>query len=380
MITKIKSILRRIKRALKGKLGYFPTHVYNDVYDYKSRCEDHNVIGIDEITSSEVFNLKLPRFSNVHLPERFEINHFKLIPKSYYSNMKNCTVGMVEFRVGVITEDNGLILDLSPDHAKKKIHPFLSYDDCRAQKTLKGKTLVLAAPAGKGNYYHWMFHVMGRLSVLKSLEKNWSDFDNIVVNKTYAKFQENSIKDFGFKEEQLVYLDNYEFLKVEEGYYPSYLYFSKAVPHFLKRHYLKDKNLSEQNVSKIYISRRRSSIRKLLNEDSVVEFLVNECGYKEVFMEDYTIEEQAMMMYNSSHVIAPHGAGVPNIVFCRENTQVLEILPYTWINVIYWIYAEFQSLNYGVYMAGEDTGDSNGYLDYSVDIESFKVFVKQNGY
>ena len=373
-------MLQKLKRAIKSKLGYFPTKVYTDVKHYSDSCDDNQVKSIEKITSSEVFNLELPKFSNVALPDRFDINHFKLVPESYFAEIDNCTVGMVDFRVGVITEDNGLILDLSPDHAKKNIHPFLSHYNCKPQYTLKGKTLVLAAPAGKGNYYHWMFHVMGRLSVLKCLEIDLDSFDHVIVNKTFAKFQENALVDFGIDAKKITYIDNDQFVKVECGFYPSYLYFNRMVPHFLKRHYLKGVNINLPSTSKTYISRRNSSIRKLLNEEELVDFLVGKCGYKEVFMEDYSIQEQAVIMNNSSHVVTPHGAGVPNIIYCKAGTQILEILPYTWINVIYWIYAEFQALNYGVYMAGEETEEANGYTDYSVELDKFQKFIKENGY
>ena len=46
--------------------------------------------------------------------------------------------------------------------------------------------------------------------------------------------------------------------------------------------------------------------------------------------------------------------------------------------MIYCIYAEYQSLNYGVFMAGEETNVANGYFDHSVDINDFKKFIDEN--
>jgi capsular polysaccharide biosynthesis protein len=151
------------------------------------------------------------------------------------------------------------------------------------------------------------------------------------------------------------------------------------VPHFLRRHYLKNIQSNTDN-KKIYISRRKSPIRKLIEEDLLVDLLVNEFNYIEVFLEDLNLEQQAILLNECSHVIAPHGAGLPNIVYCNPGTKVLEILPYTWTNVIYWIYAEYQHLEYSVFLAGDKNSKSDGYLDYHLDLESFKEFVIKSGF
>jgi capsular polysaccharide biosynthesis protein len=353
-------------------LGYRPNKVYKDIFEFQ-RSGHKSLVGLRKIDSSRLFHLKLPKYSNVALPERFHINHFKAYPDVYLAELKHVRVGMVDFRVGVITADNGLLLDLSPDHARKTTHPFLTHSDCRATKTLKGKTLVLAAPTGKGNYYHWMFHVIGRFSVLKVLEMNLDEFDHILVPKTYASFQQQSLVDFNFPVEKIVYLDNNEFIEIEHATVPSYLYFHPMVPHFLRRSYLHQK-LGDY-PKKIYISRRKSKIRKLLEEDFLVEILVNEFGYKEIFLEDLTLQEQANTLNRADFVIAPHGAGVPNIIYCKPATKVIEIIPYSWINVIYWIYAEYQKLDYHAFLTGDSNDTPNGYKDFNVNLEEFKAFL-----
>jgi hypothetical protein len=369
----IKKIIFKIKNTVLVILGKKIQKIYLNIYDYQKLNPELN-IKIQKIDSARLHHLNLPKYTNEILPERFHINVFKAYHDVYLAELQNCKIALIDYRVGVITEDNSLLEDLSPDHARKKEHPFLFYTLPKTKQKLKGKTLVLAAPEGHGNYYHWMFHVIGRLSVLKALEMDINDFDHIVINKPYKAFQEQSIKDFCFPLDKLVFIDNGELLQLENAVLPSYLYFHPMVPHFLRRHYLK--NIKTSNTSKkVYISRRKSPIRKLLQEDLLVELLVKEFNYIEVFLEDLNLEQQAILLNECSHVIAPHGAGLPNIVYCNPGTKVLEILPYTWTNVIYWIYAEYQHLEYSVFLAGDKNAHPDGYLDYNLDLFKFKEFL-----
>lgn len=360
-------------------LGLKIQQIYPHLYEYQHLHSQADV-KITKIDSARSFHLELPKFYNDTLPERFHINVFKAYPDVYLAEIQNCKVALIDYRVGIITEDNALIGDLSPDHARKKEHPFLFYILPKAKEKLKGKTLVLAAPEGRGNYYHWMFHVIGRLSVLKALEMDINDFDHIVLNKPYKKFQEQSLLDFDLPQNKLVFIDNGDLVKIENAFLPSYLYFHPLVPHFLRRHYLQNFKAQDNAPKKIYISRRKSPIRKLIEEEQLVELLVSEFGYQEVFLEDYSLQEQAYLMHQANFVIAPHGAGIPNIVYCKKDTKVLEILPYSWTNVIYWIYAEYQELQYSVFLAGDINAKPDGYLDYHLNLDKFKSFIIQSGF
>ena len=369
----------RLPWKIETMLGYRPERVYKDIFEFE-RTGHKSLLSLRKIDSARLFNLELPKYYNAALPERFHLNDFKAYPDVYLAELRKLKVGMVDFRVGLIAADNGLLLDLSPDHTKRKQHPFLSHKDCRAKKVLKGKSLVLAAPTGNGNYYHWMFHVIGRLSVLKALEMNIEAFDHIVVNKIYKDFQQQSLVDFNFPIEKIVYLDNNEFIEIEHATVPSYLYFHPMVPHFLKKHYLKNVEKSPNSPSKIYISRRKSKLRKLRQEDKLVEFLTKKLNYVEVYLEDLTVHEQAKLLYNAEYVIALHGAGCANFIYCRPGARVMEVLQRNWMNVIYWIYANFQNLEYSCYITGITGEEIKNNVDYDVDLDDLKSFLIRNGF
>ena len=77
---------------------------------------------------------------------------------------------------------------------------------------------------------------------------------------------------------------------------------------------------------KIYISRINSEQRPLDNENAVHE-LVESRGYKIIHMEDHTLPEQIEIAANATTIVAPHGAGLSNMIFARENCAIVELLP-----------------------------------------------------
>ena len=85
---------------------------------------------------------------------------------------------------------------------------------------------------------------------------------------------------------------------------------------------------------RIYIDRRSSPLRRLLNEEEIVEMLRSE-RIEPVRMEELPLAEQALLMAQCELVVGPHGAGLTNIVFAEPGTRVIEIMPSGCVNWCY---------------------------------------------
>lgn len=75
---------------------------------------------------------------------------------------------------------------------------------------------------------------------------------------------------------------------------------------------------------RIFISRAKSNGRRLVDEDAVWP-LLEAAGFERTFMEDLAFEEQVRLMDETAVLLAPHGAGLTNMIFCRPDTHVVEI-------------------------------------------------------
>ncbi len=89
-----------------------------------------------------------------------------------------------------------------------------------------------------------------------------------------------------------------------------------------------DQSVTQQKInkyfSKIYISRKNSFHRSLINEDDV-EKLFERYGFEIIYAEDHSLEDQIDMFSNASVVAGPHGAGLSNIVFCKRLSKLFEL-------------------------------------------------------
>ncbi|MBQ9539769.1 MAG: glycosyltransferase family 61 protein [Treponema sp.] len=76
----------------------------------------------------------------------------------------------------------------------------------------------------------------------------------------------------------------------------------------------------------IYISRNRSGRRRILNEEELLPIL-KRYAFKTYYLEELGLLEQQQLFASARMVIAPHGAGLVNLVWSREGTTVLELYP-----------------------------------------------------
>lgn len=75
---------------------------------------------------------------------------------------------------------------------------------------------------------------------------------------------------------------------------------------------------------KLFISRRSARSRRLVNEEEVVAALG--ADFELVELEALSIREKAPLLAEAAVVVAPHGAGLTNLLFCTQPTAVVELV------------------------------------------------------
>jgi hypothetical protein len=91
-------------------------------------------------------------------------------------------------------------------------------------------------------------------------------------------------------------------------------------------------NISEKpQKRKTYISRSDAVLRRIINEKDLVKFLRDK-NFEIHTLSDKKFSDQIELFLNSEIIIAPHGAGFMNLLFCNENTKFLEIFPKKFYN------------------------------------------------
>jgi capsular polysaccharide biosynthesis protein len=94
---------------------------------------------------------------------------------------------------------------------------------------------------------------------------------------------------------------------------------------------LRNKRATAVNFDKIYISRARQTQsapdrRRFLSE-AALEELLRERGFTIVTPELLSVDEQIDLFHNARLVVACRGAALANVVYCRMDTSIVEIIP-----------------------------------------------------
>ena len=315
------------------------------------------------IFERRLINIKPPRT----LPDediRWEFKRFykKEMPEIFVLKISN---GRVWGSKGtIITDDDYLLTDLSRDWLRnmyKNQHSVLRQIYLGKLKELKGNVAVVAT-AGADNYYHWMFDILTRFGILK-IAGILNDMDHFILpplsflKKIFIDTELPGItKRLGIPFEKLIFSDSPSFhVQAEQLFVPSLPSLigaqDKWACEFIRNLYLDNRHETTRHSKYIYLARRIPSNKRLFNEQEILTFL-EPLGFEVVECEKLSIAEQAEIFNNAECVVAPHGAALTNIVFCREHCKVINILPPSFIDSIIWTISSHLNLDY-FYIIGE---------------------------
>ncbi|TVR25574.1 MAG: glycosyltransferase family 61 protein [Nitriliruptor sp.] len=84
----------------------------------------------------------------------------------------------------------------------------------------------------------------------------------------------------------------------------------------------------------IYVSRQNTPRRALSNEQEL-EGALSSNGFKVVYAEKLSLQEQMRVFRRATSIVAPHGAGLANLIWSEQPCRVVEIFPHGMHNDCY---------------------------------------------
>lgn len=131
----------------------------------------------------------------------------------------------------------------------------------------------------------------------------------------------------------------------------------------------------------LYVSRNESKMRRLLNEEAILPAL-RDLGFDIIRPGEMPLAAQIEKFRNARVVLAPHGAGLTNILFCRPGATLIEIFPRGGVHgSMFMRIASQRDLDYyfavgdSVATVWSETNPNNA--DIVLDAERFVSFVRQ---
>ena len=264
--------------------------------------------------------------------------------------------------IAIMTPDNYLLADVSREypsplpgcdkHDPSKHQVFL--EELPPLEQIDGKVAILSTLSGNV-YFHWIIDLLPRIEILRR-GVNLAEIDWFVVNNDRQPFQQETLTALGIPENKIMASDRHPYIQAKELVVPSFAsYLGWLQPwglKFLRQVFLTDKILSKSGFpERIYVSRDNARYRRVLNEAEVRETL-EKVGFVTVTPESMSLENQIATFAHAKIIVAPHGSGLTNIVFCNLETKVIELFSPHYLRYYYWHISQLLGLEH-YYLTGE---------------------------
>jgi len=240
---------------------------------------------------------------------------------------------------GLIVTDYGLVEELMWPSAQRfmRRHSNFTLNHLPEPTKIPGRLAVIAQE-GKA-YAHWMIETLGRLALL--------EMHNIAYDYLYVsmdqRFKQETLQLWGIDLKKVIEPTNStKHVQADELLVPSLvgrkypplnheplfcLYIQPWLLEFVRNKFLSVPMLQEINRSqfskKVFISRKDTTLRRILNEDEIFALFANE-GFERYELSKMSFLEQVSLFNNADTIVAFHGSGLTNIMFCKPQTQIIE--------------------------------------------------------
>lgn len=244
---------------------------------------------------------------------------------------------------------------------------------------IEGKVGVVAGNGGHG-YFHWLYDIFPKLYLLSQNRSHW---DRLIVGHYETRFVRESLDCYGVQPEKILQATQYTHYEADTllvsslpgntGNPPSW------VIDFLQDVVQKKSDTFATGNSKIYVSRKDASYRHVINELAVEQLLCGH-GFQTVTLSAKALSQQANIFKNADVIVAPHGAGLSNIAFCKPGSVLIELFSPQYVNVCYWSISNLLSMQYWYLVGGNETAIASNNAEYrqsfSVNLDKLAAIIK----
>ncbi|CAM6054500.1 unnamed protein product [Sphagnum tenellum] len=212
---------------------------------------------------------------------------------------------------------------------------------------------AMCGHVGTRNYAHWLVDIMpaisppfvspGSVIVLPKLRTNWQrDYLKLISTPPLIEVEPS-----GSIVCDRLHLSPISLL--DSGHEPHPLRMAQIAE-------IKSKIPFDTNAKrKLYISRRDSTIRTLINEDVLIESLAKQ-GFEILTLSGMSVQDQIKAFSEAVCVVGAHGAGLANVIFCAPGTVLCELIMDNYVQWSMRILSSLVPLHYGCVVGREIGG------------------------
>jgi hypothetical protein len=371
------SFIRCMLRPIFTFFNCRPIYVIKNVNEFQK----------GKILTSEFF-IDLPETINlVELSEElYPIDYTKEkilanCSKYYLAQIRNCRY-FAHRGLDILSKENSLLpfltinedyMNLSPNY----LDEILSFTKYPKSKKINGTSLFLTTSGADSTYGEWVVHLMPKVSYMKSLGYEFTDFNFIVINEIKYPWQKDFLEILQIPKEKIIETNPNKSFLFEELFIPFGSGHSLKGFDFL-RSIAEKVSPSTQIIpaKRYFLSRKKDKWMKVLNENDILPIL-KKFHIEVLFLQDYSIKEQIQFFQESELIISPQGSGLTNIVFSNPETKFIELYARTNLNSTFQCYGYLNGNKFGALICDDEPsgyGDKNNII---VDIERLELLIKK---
>ena len=270
---------------------------------------------------------------------------------------------------------NGLLLSIRPQHnwvSALRAHPHR----LRSLPSDRAYFNLMAPIPAKGHIFHWLFNAM--LPLLAYLESGGRGSElGLIVNAAPSEIQDRSIDYLRTR----YGITAIEPVSQREAVRVRHLKVAIPVPHIpralqsplglaclddLGRFIVGGRE--SEGRTRVYVSRNDARLRRVLNEKKLMPKLKS-LGFECVALAELPIARQVALFRQAEIVVAPHGAGLAHIAWCKPGTKIVEFFPspdgprglVRNATYDYWLLSQQRQLDYRGTLAGPILTRNDGF-------------------
>lgn len=204
------------------------------------------------------------------------------------------------------------------------------------QSTIEIDNAIILNTRWSENYYHWLIDIITKF---ENVENFHDEYPVVIINGFSRGFHKETLEHFSSKF-RFIETSNEHIYKVKNLLLNKLVGTNSEKINYLRKIYLPKVNFFKEK--NIYISRANDKKRIIKNEKELI-LLLKQFDFKIVHLENLKFQEQVNLFYNANCILAPHGAGLTNLVFSNKDCSIIEILPDKKINN-YTMYQEISKI------------------------------------
>lgn len=231
-------------------------------------------------------------------------------------------------------------------------------------------------------YFHWLIDCLTRLEGIEYYQAQTGIKPTLIIHANPQEWQIESLKLLGYAPDDCIQW-NGSSTKVKKLIVPSfrreYNIISPTACQWLRQRLLSNLPNSHSTLSlspRIYLSRPKSVGRNIINEDEVMAVLAP-LGFVAYTMEELSFADEIRLFSQAEIVIAPHGAGLTNMIFAPQNLIVIDLFG-SFGTPCFFALAQALGFHYGCLGEGFDPKNKTGkYKGITVDIAKLQVLLQK---